>query len=1001
MWDAQKRRADRRGRFRLAILRGPLLSLLLLISPFSTLVHADVADFVGKPLADVRVELGGEPLEEPAVLQLIETRVGEPLRLEAVRDTIDHLIGLGRFEDVRVYAEASTTRAGAVALRWVLAPVQRIDRVSFSGALQLDAGALRGEISERLGPRPSPARVPEMIETLRAYYAERGFRAARIESRLVPGDAPENVQVVLTIDAGLRARLGSVSVTGTPPISPEMLITRLRLETGRPYDGPAIRIRIDGYADALRRLGYYEARADSSVRFSEDNQTANLTIDVDPGPRVRVVFAGDPLPENRRDTLVPIREERSVDLDLLEDASRNIEGFLRQQGYRSAQARYVREQRGDDMVLTFTVARGPMHTLASMHIVGNSALTSAELAPLMKLQAGEPFVDTRIATVASAMTELYQVRGFARATVKPEITLQASAETTAGGPTPVAVRFLIVEGPQTTVGTVSVRGANALPESRITELLALSSGKPFYRPQLDADRASIERAYRGDGFQEVRVVPESTPREDGRRVDVRWVIHEGVQTTIDHVLVTGNERTSDELIRRESALEPGKPLGQDALVESQRRLSALGLFRRVRVIELPHGARSRHDVLIEVEEAPSTSISEGGGLEAVRRLRPDDQGRAEAQFEVAPRGFFEVTRRNLWGKNRSVSLFSRISFRPRDPAIDSTDPADQGGYGFNEYRVVGTYREPRPFNRPGEAQLTGFFEQAVRASFNFNRRGGRAEYARRFGTWLAVSGRYAFDYTKLFDEKIRPEDRLLVDRLFPQVRLSTLTGSILRDSRNDVLDPERGTVFGIDGTIAPRFIGSEVGFARTFVQGFVYRRLPGAGRMVVAAAARIGLAVGFERTVERRDSNGQPVLGPDGEVIVDVVKDLPASERFFAGGDNTVRGFVLDQLGAEETLNDQGFPTGGNGLAVFNVELRAPYWKGLGAVAFLDAGNVFRRATDLSFTELRPAAGFGLRYRSPLGPLRIDLGFNLDRHDLPNGTRERGSVLHISLGQAF
>jgi len=134
---------------------------------------------------------------------------------------------------------------------------------------------------------------------------------------------------------------------------------------------------------------------------------------------------------------------------------------------------------------------------------------------------------------------------------------------------------------------------------------------------------------------------------------------------------------------------------------------------------------------------------------------------------------------------------------------------------------------------------------------------------------------------------------------------------------------------------------------------------------------------------------------------VDIVTDVPASERYFAGGDSTVRGFVLDRLGTEETINDQGFPTGGNGLVVLNAELRTRYWKGLGAVGFLDAGNVFRRASDVSFGELRPTPGFGLRYRSPLGPLRVDVGFNLDRRLLASGTRERGTVFHISLGQAF
>jgi outer membrane protein insertion porin family len=133
---------------------------------------------------------------------------------------------------------------------------------------------------------------------------------------------------------------------------------------------------------------------------------------------------------------------------------------------------------------------------------------------------------------------------------------------------------------------------------------------------------------------------------------------------------------------------------------------------------------------------------------------------------------------------------------------------------------------------------------------------------------------------------------------------------------------------------------------------------------------------------------------------VDVVRDLPASERFFAGGDTTVRGFALDRLGSESTLNAEGFPTGGAGLMVVNVELRTPSWKGLGLVTFVDAGNVFQRSSDIALGDLRGAAGAGLRYRSPLGPLRLDVGFKLDRRPIGAGL-ERRAVLHISLGQAF
>jgi outer membrane translocation and assembly module TamA len=190
---------------------------------------------------------------------------------------------------------------------------------------------------------------------------------------------------------------------------------------------------------------------------------------------------------------------------------------------------------------------------------------------------------------------------------------------------------------------------------------------------------------------------------------------------------------------------------------------------------------------------------------------------------------------------------------------------------------------------------------------------------------------------------------------------------------------------------------------KSFFQGFVYRRLPGRG-VVVAAGARLGVAVGFAQDVPpvleiARETFTRAVDRV--EAFPTVIRELPASERFFAGGDTTVRGFALDRLGSALTLDRQGFPQGGNGMAVFNVETRAPYWKDLQFVWFLDAGNVFKRATDIRLDELRVASGIGFRYRSPLGPLRVDWGWKVSTRLLQTGGRERSNVLHISLGQAF
>ena len=153
----------------------------------------------------------------------------------------------------------------------------------------------------------------------------------------------------------------------------------------------------------------------------------------------------------------------------------------------------------------------------------------------------------------------------------------------------------------------------------------------------------------------------------------------------------------------------------------------------------------------------------------------------------------------------------------------------------------------------------------------------------------------------------------------------------------------------------------------------------------------------------RRLRAGNPALDEAGNPIpgeIQILEDLPASERFFAGGDTTIRGFALDSVGSPETITANGFPTGGNAVLIMNGELRAAVWRDLGAAVFIDGGNVFRRVTDFDASQLRGSVGFGLRYDSPIGPVRVDLGFKLDRRVIA-GQLEKRTALHFSIGQAF
>ncbi len=391
--------------------------------------------------------------------------------------------------------------------------------------------------------------------------------------------------------------------------------------------------------------------------------------------------------------------------------------------------------------------------------------------------------------------------------------------------------------------------------------------------------------------------------------------------------------------------------------------------------------------MITVEEAPSTTVGYGGGLELSQRLASGAEGAAEERFELAARGFFELGRRNIGGKNRSANLYTRLSLRADD---DQSGPG--GRFGFPEYRVVGTYREPKTFGWNADVTITAALEQGVRSTFKFARKGINAEILRRLSPQIRVSARYTFGTTRTFDEVLTEQEQATIDRIFPQVRLSAFSASIARDTRDDVLDPARGFFLSSEGSIAARTLGGQVGFIRSYLQGQMYRRLPVGKRVIFAGRVALGVADGFPRPVR--------VVAPDGTVTEQTIEDLPASERFFAGGDTTMRGFALDSVGAPQTISSAGFPRGGNGLVLLNAELRVPVWGDVGAAFFVDGGNVFERVTQIDLGNLLAAVGLGIRYKSPFGPLRFDVGFKVDRREI-GGRLESPRAFHFSFGQAF
>jgi outer membrane protein insertion porin family len=951
---------------------------------------AAVADFLGRPVASVHLTIEGRETTETVLTQVVETAAGQPLSMAQVRSSIAHLFSLGRFEDVRVDASLDN---GRVVLRYDLIPVHPVGRIRFAIAAAAPGvadNAMRRAIVDRYGASPPLSRVGDMTRLIADALREQGYLHANVSPRSELEHAPERATLVFSIDPGPRTTIGELRVEGRQIGAPRDFFSRLGLKTGAPYRREALNVRIERGIEERRKAGYYEARIAPVVELANDDRVANITITVNPGPLVRVVFAGDPLPSDRRAELVPVEREGSADEDLLEDSTHRIEEYLRAQGYREATAPHTREERSGELLITFTVKRGQQSRVSTFEISGNATVPLTEFEPNLRTRDGQPFSDAKLDADVATIKEVYAQRGFASALVQPAVEVVTSTPPPAQ--VPVAVRVLVTEGVRTMVGSVRVAGNQAIGEAALRAKVVVQPGAPYIPGQLNASRSAMESAYQDLGYQAAVVDPQIEFSEGGTRVDVTFLVQEGSQIFVDRVLIVGNVRTSTDTIERELQVKPGDPFSTSAINESQRKLTALGLFRRVQITELHHPAETTRDLLVTIEESPPSTIGYGLGAEGRLLARQDENGVATDRFDVAPRTFFEYGRKNLFGKNRSFNVFGSVSLH-----LQARDAA-AGTPNLTEYRVLGTYREPRLLNTATDGLMTATLEQQIRTSFDFSRATMTAQAAQRISRAVSVTESYSIQRTELLAVKVKPDDPTfpLIGQLFSRepLRLSSFASTVVRDTRDDAVNPTSGAYFSVNGQLAARAIGSQVGYAKSFITAQTFRSVAGSTGIVLAGSARLGMAAEF-----------------------DLDNPIPEPERFFAGGDTTNRGFSLDALGVRhepadpqsDTIDKNGFPIGGNATVVLNGEVRVPVRGGLSVVSFFDTGNVFQRVSQLSVAEFRGAVGFGVRYRSPFGPLRVDLGFKTrvetftctGTDNIARPCAESRPALHISFGQAF
>ncbi len=897
-----------------------------------------------------------------AASALIELSAGDVYRPEAVRRSIRQLFALGVFSDIKVEAE----RVGdEVNVLFRIYPSTAIADVAIQLPVQVTPATVRVEkLSSRLveetglraGDPLEVSSLNDASERVRALLRDEGMLWAQVEPE-ASFQSP-SAKVIFHIDPGQQARVSDVTVRGVAP----HLVTHLRnVVSLKPHDlfsRNELDERIETVEEQWRDRGYYEAAIDVTVTQNDADGYVGLTLEPQLGPRVVIDVQGADFSDDAVRELVPLYRERRLTADLVEESRANLEDDLRERGHRDARVTVERERSSDEAYayLRFRVEPGPRYDVAAIVFEGVRSVPEASLVGLLVTEPARRF---RSPPYRERVWrgDLAEIRTYFERQGFHQVTVEGSERAAEQSPSQLTLVATVTEGPRAAIGAIRVDGNDAIPSDEVVRVSGLVPSAPFDASGIVQARERVLSFYRNLGFGRAVVGARTSLNEEGTLAEVSFDVREGIQTRVDRVILSGLMVSRESSVRQLVSIEAGEPLSPLDLLETRQQLVGSGLFRNVSIDVLPADPlTNRSDVLISVTEGPRTTFAYGFGFEE-RQL-----GRAE----------IELTRRNLFGRNRTVSVFTRASFR--------------GG------RFITTYRQPNSFVRNLPLFVSVFAEEEERTSFDFNRVGVGLQVSKRLSNEESLFFRYRFDRTKVFNLLVDIDE---VDRRFRNTTISSLSVASLTDRRDDPLDPSEGQFRILDVEWSSKFLGSQAPYIKGLAQQFYYFPLP--GRVVAAVGMRLGVGQTYR---EDRDAL------------------MPVAERFYAGGATTLRGFALDQASPKrlftvdvdgERTVVEGEPLGGNVISLLNLELRFPVLGNLHGVVFSDSGNVYRRLQVIKLLNWRYNVGFGLRYDTPLGPLRLDYGFKLDRRtrhsvtcaDVTLACTESAGQWHVSLGHAF
>ncbi|MFH1261876.1 MAG: outer membrane protein assembly factor BamA [Pseudomonadota bacterium] len=756
--------------------------------------------------------------------------------------------------------------------------------------------------------------------------------------------------LLLPVSAFASDEISEVRIVGNRRIERDAVISLLASKTGRPMRRETVR----GDIKKLYGSGYF-----SNVEIGFDPEKGLLTVAVTEKTTIREVkFSG-----NQKEDTEDLQKEvvtkpfGYLDENRIREDVEKLRSFYDSKGFYLAEVTSeIRKTPNNEAILTFKVKEDRKVMVRRITFIGNRVISDDELKNAIRtkekgflsfLTGSGSYREEMLAEDRQILRDTYGHRGYIKAKIgSPRVQLSPDKRS-------LSLTFTIEEGDPYRVGTVGLDGELIRSRSELMKSVKLTEGELADTLQIQGDIAALSNLYADEGYAYVNVIPRDTYDEEKKIVNLTYLFQPGPKVRVERIRISGNGSTRDKVIRREVQLGEGEQFSGTKIRQSRENIERLALFEDVKLTYPRGSADDRVDLVIEVKEKQTGTLSLGAGFNTLE------------SFQILGR----VEKRNLFGYGVDLSFDARIGGKTQ---------------AFNLQ-----YRDEYFLDTKWGLTLNAFSISRKYSNFDLTSRGGNVgfDYPLYVRSLKRLRAGLTYSITNQDLSNLEPT----VENLFKSGVTSSVTASLSWDTRNRVFEPSKGSFLRASEEVAGGPFGGHADYSKSELDGSWY--FPAADQstmpLIGGSVFALHLNLGFVAPIKENER-------------------VPLFERYFPGGIFSIRGFQLRSLGPKirvaSTTDAGGFTTtdfviGGNKQAIFNAEyiypiVRAANIKG---VFFFDMGNAFDNGESMfTITGQRQSAGFGIRWFSPIGPLRFEWGFPLDKKE-----DESRVVFDFTIGSIF